>query len=166
MGRIPTRQAQLWDTSPLHRARVMWDDSHMATLRKLPEDATFTARELVRRMESGGFTQKSLATAAEVNETYVRDILRGKSKNPKSQQLKKVADALGCEVADLTDPGRSGSDKPLGKAPNRSSEVALIEMWRVLSPHGQTLAIKKVAQLLPRHEVDVPPAPARKSKNV
>jgi phage repressor protein C with HTH and peptisase S24 domain len=51
-----------------------------------------------------GFNPKSLSRAAGLNETYVRDILAGKSLNPKSEHLAKLAKALGCVADDLSRP--------------------------------------------------------------
>lgn len=42
------------------------------------------------------------ATRAGLGESFVRDIIRGKSKEPKRSGLAKVAKVLGCTVADLT----------------------------------------------------------------
>jgi transcriptional regulator with XRE-family HTH domain len=53
-------------------------------------------------MEAKGFTPKGLSLAAKLNETYVRDILKGKSRNPTNARLQKLAAALECRVADLT----------------------------------------------------------------
>jgi transcriptional regulator with XRE-family HTH domain len=67
-------------------------------------------------MEYRGFGQKALALKAKLNETYVRDILKGKSRNPTHSRLIKLADALECSVEALTgdvtesrqhDPGRA-----------------------------------------------------------
>jgi transcriptional regulator with XRE-family HTH domain len=56
--------------------------------------------ELVARlrqlMQEAGYTQKGLALKAELNETAVRDILIGKSRNPQYQTLSKLARVLGC----------------------------------------------------------------------
>jgi transcriptional regulator with XRE-family HTH domain len=70
--------------------------------RPLPANATSLARAIEARMAAAGLTQKRLALLAGLNETYVRDILRGKSRNPKHEQLAKLATALGCRVQDLT----------------------------------------------------------------
>jgi transcriptional regulator with XRE-family HTH domain len=67
-------------------------------------------------MDYRGFGQKALALKAEQNETYVRDILVGKSRNPTHSRLIKIAKALDCSIEDLTgdvadprqhDPGRA-----------------------------------------------------------
>ncbi len=96
MGRLPSCQ---WDTSPLTRIDPEWDKSHM-----IQEPGTFIAREVERRMLALEMNQKHLARAAGLNETYVRDILKGKSRNPKHEHLAKLADALGCTLNDLLPP--------------------------------------------------------------
>lgn len=68
---------------------------------------TFIAKELKRRMDEAGFKQKSLAIAADLNDTYVRDILKGKSKNPEASKLLRIAQVLGCTSDDLLGKGAS-----------------------------------------------------------
>ena len=51
------------------------------------------ADEIRRRMEAGGFNQKSLSHAAGLNETAVRDILIGKSRHPRHDTVQKIANA-------------------------------------------------------------------------
>ena len=68
---------------------------------------SFIAKELKRRMDEKGFRQKSLATAADLNDTYVRDILKGKSKNPEASKLARIAQVLGCTSDDLLGKGSS-----------------------------------------------------------
>lgn len=46
---------------------------------------------------------KSLSIAAGKNETYVRDILEGRVKNPSYASLKSIADQLRCDVSELTE---------------------------------------------------------------
>lgn len=62
------------------------------------------ADEIERRMKLLKWTQARLSREAGFDEksTYVRDILRGKSRNPEAQGLIAVADALGCAVGDLS----------------------------------------------------------------
>ena len=59
------------------------------------------ADEIRRRMKAGGFNQKSLARAAGLNETAVRDILIGKSRHPRHDTIQKIASALDCTAAKL-----------------------------------------------------------------
>jgi transcriptional regulator with XRE-family HTH domain len=80
------------------------------------EDEGLIARNVRLRMEAKGFTPKGLSLAATLNETYVRDILKGKSRNPTNARLQKLAAALDCRVADLTgelDPTDGGSPADL-----------------------------------------------------
>jgi phage repressor protein C with HTH and peptisase S24 domain len=57
--------------------------------------------EMVRRMKAAGYNQRSLARAAGLNDTYIRDIIKGKSPSPRSEDLGKVAAALGCSITSL-----------------------------------------------------------------
>lgn len=66
------------------------------------------ASELERRMRLLGLTQKALARNAGVGDTYVRDILKGKSRNPGGEKLERVAAILGCTARDLLFPGSGG----------------------------------------------------------
>lgn len=56
------------------------------------------------RMGKAGLNPKSLSKEASLNETYVRDILVGKSKNPRSRELGQLAKALKCSADDLKTP--------------------------------------------------------------
>ncbi len=60
--------------------------------------------EVNRRMEELGLNPKRLSLAAGLNETYVRDIMRGRTRNPRTDSLGKLARALGCARADLLPP--------------------------------------------------------------
>jgi transcriptional regulator with XRE-family HTH domain len=86
----------------------MWDNSHM-------ENESTIARNVRLRMENMGLGQKALSRKADLNETYVRDILKGKSLNPRQGHLQKLALALDCLVTDLTGeldvPGAGGTPK-------------------------------------------------------
>jgi len=69
--------------------------------------------ELRRRMVGLDFNQKSLARAAGLNETAVRDILKGRSRNPRIDTLDALARTLGCSVPELT--GRRDAPAPQDK---------------------------------------------------
>ena len=122
---------------------------------KLSADALPVAHEIQRRMEEAGLGQKSLATLAGVNETYIRDILRGRSLNPKWDQLSKVASALGCTVTDLTDPRPAGVPPQGGQFVDDPDELAWLAFWRRLSPAGRGKMLDDAAK-------NVPPPPFRK----
>jgi len=66
---------------------------------------TVTLRDRLRtRMLARGFEATSLANAAGVKVSFVRDILAGRSHNPHVEQLARVAAALHCGVEDLSRP--------------------------------------------------------------
>lgn len=52
-------------------------------------------------MKDRGFNQRSLAVAASLNETAVRDILIGRSRSPRYATLAALASVLKCTVAEL-----------------------------------------------------------------
>lgn len=79
----------------------------------MKEPSPLTAR-LRARMKTAGLTQKALALKAGLNETAVRDILIGKSRNPQYRTLSALARELGCAVAELT--GERGAAESTAKA--------------------------------------------------
>lgn len=54
-----------------------------------------------KRMREKGLTQKGLALKAGLNETAVRDILQGRSKDPQLSTLRALAEVLQCSIEDL-----------------------------------------------------------------
>lgn len=102
-----------------------------------------------------GIGQKTLAEGAGLNETYVRDLFKAKSKNPKTDQLQKLADFFGCNLEDLTDPRGAGRDQhqyesvdPSSILPLRESELPLIAMWRLLDRPSRDAILAKVAEIV------------------
>ena len=75
--------------------------------------------ELRRRMLAQGFNQKSLARNAGLNETAVRDILKGRSRSPRIDTLEALARTLSCSVPDLT----GGRDAPKPQAKTDAIDV-------------------------------------------
>ena len=67
------------------------------------EDEGTIARNVRRRMAAKGLGPKALSRKAGLNETYVRDLLKGRSLNPRQAHLQNLAVALDCRVSDLTD---------------------------------------------------------------
>lgn len=63
-----------------------------------------TVREIWRRMHDRHMTQRMLALKAGLNESYVRDLFRGKSRNPNPDALRALAGALQCDPIDLLEP--------------------------------------------------------------
>lgn len=70
-------------------------------------------QQLRERMKTRGITAKRLSLAAGRGETYVRDLLQSRSHNPTIEGLQRLADVLGCTVAELTGEAASG----FGEAP-------------------------------------------------
>lgn len=64
---------------------------------------SYLQRQLALKMSEAGYNMKSLSQAAGRNETYVRDILEGRVKNPSYASLRQLADVLGCSVQYLTE---------------------------------------------------------------
>ncbi|MBM3482891.1 MAG: helix-turn-helix transcriptional regulator [Alphaproteobacteria bacterium] len=108
-------------------------------------------RELERRMQAAGLNQKSLALKAGLNETAVRDIRIGRSRNPRTDTLKRLATALGVSVGVLSGhtpvaaararpPVRGKSPRTLAPAlklrPERSSEFVYVPVYGVSAGAG------------------------------
>ncbi len=64
-------------------------------------ETTDLSRRLAAFMKDRGFNQRSLAIAANLNETAVRDILIGRSRSPRYATLAALASVLKCTVAEL-----------------------------------------------------------------
>ena len=79
-------------------------------------------REIRWRMKASGYNQKSLARAAELNETAIRDILKGRSRNPRIDTLKAIATVLQCTVNDLV-----GDTELRGEIQRLRERVAAVE---------------------------------------
>jgi transcriptional regulator with XRE-family HTH domain len=71
-------------------------------------------------MKARKIGQKALSAKAGLNDTYVRDILKGKSRNPRNAHLQKLALALECHVSDLTGELEPPDD---GATPNPKREL-------------------------------------------
>jgi phage repressor protein C with HTH and peptisase S24 domain len=91
MGFFPSRNGIL--PTSLYRDEA-WDYSQM--------EKTRLAREVERRMEALLLNPKSLSKKAKLNETWVRDLLEGRTLSPRHVSLQKLATALGCGIGDLT----------------------------------------------------------------
>ena len=110
------------------------------------------ADEIRRRMEAGGFNQKSLARAAGLNETAVRDILIGKSRHPRHDTVQKIATALECTATELIEPGATGS----GSGPSRyADELVFVPTYEVAAAAGDGIVIdaeNETGRLAFRHD--------------
>lgn len=109
-------------------------------------------------MVARGISKKKLAIEAGLGAGYVHDLFRAKSKNPQSDHLAKLANALGCSVEDLTHPaGTSGdtegeeSSDPAGILPLFPDDVVMIRLWRFLPKRAKDLVLLRISELLPEH---------------
>ena len=65
---------------------------------------TMDMRDRIRtEMDAQSLTAKELARMAKLNETYVRDLLEGRSQDPKLSKILAVAQALGKDLAWLVE---------------------------------------------------------------
>lgn len=90
------------------------------------------AKEVRRLMDSVPIKQKHLAERAGVNPTYIRDILKGKSKNPITGKLRSVIDAfesLGVDARHLFGLAAAPETAEMVSDP---SELFLLHTWRKL----------------------------------
>jgi DNA-binding Xre family transcriptional regulator len=96
---------------------------------------------LERLMLKKGFNMKSLSLAAKLNETAVRDILKGRVQSPSFHTLERLAETLNCEVYDIT----YGSNNPYKNRANPKLNAELL---------GRV--IKKVDKLLDEQHIKLP----------
>lgn len=97
------------------------------------------ANEIRRRMEDGGFNPKSLARAARLNETAVRDILIGKSRHPRHDTIQKIANALQCTAAKLIEPDtRPGLNS---RQAEYADELVFVPTYEVAAAAGDGIVI-------------------------
>lgn len=104
----------------------------------------YLIREMTRRMKEKGIGQKRLALEADLKETYVRDILKGKSKRPDVFSVGRLAHVLGCSIEELI--GFAAVDAPQmrhsvdrSETPSQAvytkEELAIVNLWRSLIPN-------------------------------
>lgn len=99
-------------------------------------------------MEAQGLNQKELARRAGLNETYVRDLLEGRSQDPKLSKITAVASALGKDLAWLV----SGTDRHEERGETMSAPLGLADRLDALArdieilsggspPHGERVEL-------------------------
>ncbi|MDY6922781.1 MAG: helix-turn-helix domain-containing protein [Pseudomonadota bacterium] len=80
-------------------------------------------RERLRQViKDRGMSPRAVSRAVSDNDTLVRDILSGKSRNPRSDTMAKIADHLGVPVSELVPSGDTGSPEIL----ERFAELPLL----------------------------------------
>lgn len=104
MGRTPT-------ILPSARSRPQ------VTMTSPPLDGAISVDRLKSRMRELGLNQLSTAKRAGLGADYVRDLVRGKVRQPSALKLTKLAEALECSPSYLM-----GLDKPEPRKPLRSRE--------------------------------------------
>ncbi len=146
MGCIPWSQ---WDGSPLPKQPRPWDNSHM-------EEESLIARNVRLRMEVKGLGPKALSLQAGLNETYVRDLLKGRSRNPKQAHLQQLAVALDCRASDLT-----GETEPATPGAMLTDEAIseLVAAFRSTDEQGREM-ILRLAKAVRRDAEPIPEQPA------
>ena len=81
---------------------------------------TELAREIQRRMKALRLSIAELERRADVPQGRVKNILLGKSQNPRTDTISKIAKALGCTANDLT--GGSNSEANITNSPDLPPE--------------------------------------------
>jgi transcriptional regulator with XRE-family HTH domain len=104
-----------------------------------------------------GMSQKALAIAAGLNDTYARDLFTGRSQKPQAEHLQKIAAVLGCDLDDLMS-SAPVSEKQVdnvvdfsGILPLHPSEFPLIRMWRILNKSERDTILAWIADLASRN---------------
>ena len=123
----------------------------MIRLPDLSPDAIPIARCVHRIMAAKGLPHARTCVEAGLSRDYARDLFRGKSKNPKQAELQQLAAAMGVAVSDLTEIRPVPVDQRGYDLPYTSDEMALIDLWRLLSDDGRDMALSAIAKLITTH---------------
>jgi predicted transcriptional regulator len=78
-----------------------------------------TIDDIRRRMQALGLNMKRLSLDSGNGETYIRDLLSGRSKNPKTAELQNVLDALDKAEAGRHRPQKGARVRPKNSKPPR-----------------------------------------------
>ena len=117
---------------PLTRSPSPWDNCNPMSDTKLGPNVTPLVREIHRRMVELGLNAASLSLSIGRNQTYFRDLFSGRSRAPNVEFLPAIADALGCDINDLLNPGTAGEEPGVHSEVYEPDERALIGFWRML----------------------------------
>lgn len=80
------------------------DTSHFVATRGRGMRTTMDMRERIRvEMDAQGLNPKALSKRAKLSETYIRDLLEGRSQDPKLSKILAVARALGKDLGWLVE---------------------------------------------------------------
>lgn len=101
-------------------------------------------RERIRaEMEAQGLNPKTLSKKAALSETYVRDLLEGRSQDPKLSKIQAVADALGKSLAWLTEGQESAEVVSIMPSLDKQRRAQLTEYARFLAAQAKADSSKK-----------------------
>lgn len=106
---------------------------------------SYVARQIKKRMEVLETNPRHVSRRAGLNDTAVRDIIEGNSKNPRHDTLAKIAKVLGCTLADLT------GERPIPKPAAISDVVTINE----LDVHAASGAFGTTEAILASEEPDL-----------
>lgn len=67
----------------------------------MDNESNTLSENILKCLEQSGLTRKGAAIKAGLSETAIRDIVVGRSKHPRSDTVKKIADLFGCSSEDL-----------------------------------------------------------------
>lgn len=96
-------------------------------------ESTFLQNELRRRMKDRGLSARALSLKAvrpdgsPVNETAVKAILSGKSRNPRMDTVQALADVFGCKTDDLLGPRREIPTAEPESAARREQTIGVLK---------------------------------------
>jgi transcriptional regulator with XRE-family HTH domain len=107
-------------------------------MQAVAKESPYVARAIYRRMKEAGLSQRALALKAGLPETYVRDVMSGKSKNPKHHSLAAIATALNCSLLDIIDPKLASLPPKESEVVDKPEERAWLAFYRALSPDART----------------------------
>ncbi len=118
----------------------------------LAEHAVPAARVLRDLLVAQDRHHADVSVKAGLGKGYIRDIIMGKSQNPKSYDVARVFRELGVQFGtglpehSAPEAEKHGSDQPYTK-----QQVALVGLWGLLSPEGQALALAEIAKLITKY---------------
>jgi transcriptional regulator with XRE-family HTH domain len=104
----------------------------------MTEAGTPFTRELEQLMLQKGLNRKSLSLLAGLGETYVRDLMVGRSGGPQAKKLTKLARVLGVSTAYLLD---LAGAPPAAQIVKEADELVLLEAWRELAERDQEMVL-------------------------
>ena len=114
----------------------------------LANDAVPVARKLHGILSERGLHHVAVSQQAGLGRDYLRDLFRGKSKNPKADELVRITKALAVGLSEVTEKGTPLQDKLSGDKQYTRVEVALLDLWGLLSDVGRDEALGAIAKLI------------------